>query len=256
MGKGKRENLRAANELTEEELRRMASNGGKKSVEVRRRKKTMREALEMLLYKTELPEQMKERLRQEGIIADDDMNHQMMITRSLIAKAEAGDVQAYNAICGMIGEKPAEKVEMSGGQQMDLKVTYVTTSPEDPGPRIIDSYGGVSLHKQSHGESFMALVANRFGGNGLYILDEPEAALSPSRILELMCHIHELEKKNSQFIISTHSPILMAYPGAEILYLTQDGIRSVSYKETEHYLVTKQFLNNPGQMCKYLFADD
>lgn len=131
MGKGKRENLRAANELTEEELRRMASNGGKKSVEVRRRKKTMREALEMLLYKTELPEQMKERLRQEGIIADDDMNHQMMITRSLIAKAEAGDVQAYNAICGMIGEKPAEKVEMSGGQQMDLKVTYVTTSPED-----------------------------------------------------------------------------------------------------------------------------
>ena len=123
MGKGKRENLGAANELTEEELRRMASNGGKKSVEVRRRKKTMREALEMLLYKTELPEQMKERLRQEGIIADDDMNHQMMITRSLIAKAEAGDVQAYNAICGMIGEKPAEKVEMSGGQQMDLKVT-------------------------------------------------------------------------------------------------------------------------------------
>ena len=125
-----------------------------------------------------------------------------------------------------------------------------------PGPRIIDSYGGVSLHKQSHGESFMALVANRFGGNGLYILDEPEAALSPSRILELMCHIHELEKKNSQFIISTHSPILMAYPGAEILYLTQDGIQSVSYKETEHYLVTKQFLNNPEHMCKYLFADD
>ena len=125
-----------------------------------------------------------------------------------------------------------------------------------PGPRIIDSYGGVSLHKQSHGESFMALVANRFGGNGLYILDEPEAALSPSRILELMCHIHELEKKNSQFIISTHSPILMAYPGAEILYLTQDGIQSVSYKETEHYLVTKQFLNNPEQMCKYLVADD
>ena len=125
-----------------------------------------------------------------------------------------------------------------------------------PGPRVIESYGGVSLHKQSHGESFMALVKNRFGGNGLYILDEPEAALSPSRLLELMCHIHELEKKNSQFIISTHSPILMAYPGAEVLYLTQDGIKSVSYQQTEHYRITKQFLNAPEQMCKYLFADE
>lgn len=125
-----------------------------------------------------------------------------------------------------------------------------------PGPSVIESYGGVSLHKQSHGESFMALVANRFGGNGLYILDEPEAALSPSRLLELMYHIHELERKNSQFIISTHSPILMAYPGAQVLYLTEDGIQSVSYKETEHYQITKQFLNAPEQMCKYLFLDD
>lgn len=125
-----------------------------------------------------------------------------------------------------------------------------------PGPSVIESYGGVSLHKQSHGESFMALVENRFGGDGLYILDEPEAALSPLRILELMCHIRALEKKNSQFIISTHSPILMAYPGAEVLYLTEDGIQSVSYKETEHYQITKQFLNAPEQMCKYLFSDD
>ena len=124
------------------------------------------------------------------------------------------------------------------------------------GGRIIDSYGGISLHKQSHGESFISLIANRFGGNGLYILDEPEAALSPSRILELMCYMHELEKKNSQFIVSTHSPILMAYPGAEVLYLTEDGIQSVSYKETEHYQITKQFLNAPEQMCKYLFSDD
>lgn len=125
-----------------------------------------------------------------------------------------------------------------------------------PGPRVIESYGGVSLHKQSHGESFMALVENRFGGNGLYILDEPEAALSPMRIMELMCYIHELEKKNAQFIISTHSPILMAYPGAEVMYLTEEGIQSVSYKETEHYQITKQFLNAPEQMCKYLFSDD
>lgn len=121
------------------------------------------------------------------------------------------------------------------------------------GNRIIDSYGGISLHKQSHGESFISLVANRFGGDGLYILDEPEAALSPTRILELMCYIHELEKKNSQFIISTHSPILMAYPGAEVLNLTKDGIHSVSYRDTEHYQLTTRFLNSPETMFKYLF---
>lgn len=122
-----------------------------------------------------------------------------------------------------------------------------------PGPNVIESYGGVSLHKKSHGESFMALVANRFGGDGLYILDEPEAALSPSRLLELMCYIHELENKRSQFIISTHSPILIAYPGAEVLYLTDEGIRSVSYEETEHYQITRNFLNAPEKMCRYMF---
>ena len=123
------------------------------------------------------------------------------------------------------------------------------------GGRIIDSDGGISLHKQSHGESFMSLIANRFGGNGLYILDEPEAALSPSRILELMCYMHELEKKNSQFIISTHSPILMAYPGAEVYNLTEDGIRSVSYRDTEHYQISTRFLNSPETMFRYLFDD-
>ena len=121
---------------------------------------------------------------------------------------------------------------------------------------IVESYGGVSLHRQSHGESFMALVENRFGGDGLYILDEPEAALSPSRLLELMCHIRRLEKRNSQFIISTHSPILMAYPGAEVLQLTEKGIHSVSFRDTEHYRLSRQFLNDPERMCEYLFAGE
>ena len=131
MGKGRKENLIDPKDRTSEELREMTRKGGIKSGEARRRKKTMREALEMLLFKTELSETAKKMLEAEGIKDVDDMTHQMVITRSLIAKAESGDVQAYNAICGMIGEKPAEKVEMSGGQQMDLKVTYVTTSPED-----------------------------------------------------------------------------------------------------------------------------
>ena len=120
------ENLRSADKLSEKELRKMSSNGGKKSVEARRRKKTMREALEMLMYKTELPEQTKRMLEAEGI-KEDDFNHQMVITRSLIAKAESGDVQAYNAICGMIGEKPAEKMEVSGGiMPSEIKVIFVS----------------------------------------------------------------------------------------------------------------------------------
>lgn len=124
------------------------------------------------------------------------------------------------------------------------------------GGRVIDSYGGVSLHKQSHGESFMALVENRFGSDGIYILDEPEAALSPMRQMELLCHIHRLVGGGSQFIISTHSPILMAYPDAEVLQLTRERIQSVSYEETEHFQLTKQFLNAPERMCRYLFEKD
>ncbi len=124
------------------------------------------------------------------------------------------------------------------------------------GPPVIDSYGGTSLHKQSHGESFMALVQNRLGGNGLYIFDEPEAALSPMKLMALMVEMDRLVKKNSQFIIATHSPILMAFPGASVLEFSEHGIESVNYKETEHYAVTKQFLDNPERMLKYLFEED
>ena len=130
MPKGRKENLIDAAHRTEEELREMTRNGGIKSGEARRRKKTMREALEMLMYKTELNEQTKKMLKAEGI-SEEDFNHQMVITRSLIAKAESGDVQAYNAICGMIGEKPADKVEMSGGHSMELKIEYISKSPDD-----------------------------------------------------------------------------------------------------------------------------
>lgn len=122
-------------------------------------------------------------------------------------------------------------------------------------PFVIDSYGGVSLHNQSHGESFLSIVQNRFFGNGLYILDEPEAALSPMRLLTLLGEINELVKKNSQFIIATHSPILMAFPNAEILEFSKDGIKSVGYKDTEHYKITKQFLDDPDRTLHYLIND-
>lgn len=125
-----------------------------------------------------------------------------------------------------------------------------------PSRKIIESYGGVSLHHQSHGESFMALVENRFGGNGLYLLDEPEAALSPMRQMSLLCHIRRLVQKNSQFIISTHSPILMAYPDADIRQITADGMERVSLRETEHYQVMKSFLDSPERMLRYLLGED
>ena len=123
------------------------------------------------------------------------------------------------------------------------------------GPPLIKAYGGVSLHDQSHGESFLSLVQNRFRGNGLYVLDEPEAALSPMRLLTLMAEINELVKKNSQFIIATHSPILMTFPNAEILEFSQDGIKKVKYQETEHFNITKHFLDNPEKMLHYLLNE-
>lgn len=123
------------------------------------------------------------------------------------------------------------------------------------GPPLIGAYGGVSLHKQSHGESFLSIVENRFFGKGFYVLDEPEAALSPMKLLTLISQISELVKNDSQFIIATHSPILMAFPNAQILEFTKEGIREVNYKDTEHYKVTKDFLNNPERMLHYLLED-
>jgi predicted ATPase len=123
-------------------------------------------------------------------------------------------------------------------------------------PPVIHSYGGRSLHEQSHGESFLALMLHRFGGKGLYILDEPEAALSPARQLAVLRRIHQLVQDDSQFIIATHSPILMAYPGAKILLLDASGFNEGRYEDTEHYAVTREFLANPGRMLEQLFADD
>lgn len=123
-------------------------------------------------------------------------------------------------------------------------------------PLVKDSYGGISLHHQSHGESFLALMVERFGGQGLYILDEPEAALSPTRQLAVLSRMHQLVEQQSQFVIATHSPILMAYPGAKIYQIDQTGIYQVAYEDTEHYEVTKSFLNNPEPIFEELFADD
>ena len=119
----------------------------------------------------------------------------------------------------------------------------------------IDNYGGKSLHNQSHGESFLSLVQNRFRGNGFYILDEPEATLSPMRQLTLLIEINNLVKSNSQFIIATHCPILLAYPDAQI-YNLDSGIERIEYAETEQYKLTKNFLDNPNIFIERLFDSD
>jgi predicted ATPase len=120
----------------------------------------------------------------------------------------------------------------------------------------LDGYGGKSLHARSHGEAFMALLTHKFRGKGLYLLDEPEAALSPNRQLAALRVIHELVQDQSQFIIATHSPILLSYPGARILQFDGTGITEVEYEDTEHFAITRDFLNHYPRRLEQLFSDE
>lgn len=113
-------------------------------------------------------------------------------------------------------------------------------------------YGGRSLHEQSHGEAFFATFMNKFKGNGFYILDEPEAALSPLRQMAMISRMHDLVRQHSQFIIATHSPILMGYPNAIILQIANDRLEVVEYEKTEHYALMKEFINNRKKMLEVL----
>ncbi len=115
------------------------------------------------------------------------------------------------------------------------------------------SYGGRSLHSQSHGESFFSVFMNRLSGKSLYILDEPEAALSPARQMSIITRMHDLVQNDSQFIIATHSPIIMAYPDS-IIYEIKDEFRIVKYEETENYNVMKSFVNNTERFLNILMG--
>lgn len=112
------------------------------------------------------------------------------------------------------------------------------------------TYGKKSLHSQSHGESFISLIENRFKGNGLYILDEPEAALSPANQYKFLALIHKLTLQNSQFIIATHSPMIMGYPNADIFLVEKEKIFKTNYKDTPHYQLTKYFLDHREKVLK------
>ncbi len=121
---------------------------------------------------------------------------------------------------------------------------------------VAGAYGGKSLHAQSHGESFLALAMHRFGGEGVYLLDEPEAALSPFRQLALLALVDDhVQKRGSQFIIATHSPILMAYPESTIIQLSvEHGLQTVAYEDTDHFQITRDFLNDRQSFFAELFA--
>lgn len=119
------------------------------------------------------------------------------------------------------------------------------------------AYGGDSLHNKSHGQSFLALFNNRFSNRGFYLLDEPEAALSPKRQLSLLVIIHQVLQQHpeSQFIIASHSPILLSFPGAQIFSFNEGKLVEVAYVDTEIYQITKDFLNNPSNYLKRLFEE-
>lgn len=125
-----------------------------------------------------------------------------------------------------------------------------------PNAYDLEAFGGRSLHAQSHGESFLALVLHRLRGNGLYFFDEPEAALSPSRQLTLLAAMHQLVARNSQFIVATHSPIVLGYPGATIYLFGDHGPRPVAYEDTEQYQITRAFLEHPDRMLRELLREE
>lgn len=135
---------------------------------------------------------------------------------------------------------------------------YIDELAKDPmqGGMAYLSYGGKSLNEQSHGQAFLSLFTNRLGGKGIYLLDEPESALSPQNQLAFMRIIWELEReKQAQFIIATHSPILLSYPGADIWSFDDNPISSVDYEQTEHFLLTRDFLNNRDRYFRTLFEE-
>jgi predicted ATPase len=129
--------------------------------------------------------------------------------------------------------------------------TYLEALPRDP----LAPYGGVSLHDQSHGESFLAVMINRFGPGGFYLLDEPEAALSTKNCLTLLRRVHELVSQDSQFIIATHSPVVLAYPQATIYSCDPGGVETVTYEDTDPVRLTRSFLDGRERFLDRLLSD-
>lgn len=152
-------------------------------------------------------------------------------------------------------EKPRDGFFLRAESFYNVASNIEEMDSEGSSPRVIDSFGGLSLHEQSHGEAFFSTFINRFRGNGIYILDEPEAALSPLRQMSMLTRIHDLVNNNSQFIIATHSPIIMSYPDALIYEFREGGIEASKLEATNHYQIMKQFFDNRGRMLHHLLNE-
>lgn len=120
---------------------------------------------------------------------------------------------------------------------------------------VDERHPSMKLHEKSHGESFLTIAQESFSSEGLFILDEPEAALSPQRQLTLLIELNRLSKAGAQFIIVSHSPILLGMPGADILSFDDGEIHRIDYKETESYIITELFINNGEQLLRKLFDE-
>ncbi|MDF2924089.1 MAG: ATPase [Paenibacillaceae bacterium] len=144
--------------------------------------------------------------------------------------------------------------KITNGFFLRAETFYQFASHLDTMPESLPYYGGRSLHEQSHGEAFLSLFKHRFGKKAIYLLDEPEAALSPARQMALLRIIKDLEQ-HAQFIIATHSPILLGYPDAQILNFDTCPIKEVRYEDTMHYILTRRFLENRQAVLKELFTD-
>jgi len=145
--------------------------------------------------------------------------------------------------------------KVTNGFFLRAETFYHFASHLDTVPESLPYYGGRSLHRQSHGEAFLSLFKHRFGKKAIYLLDEPEAALSPARQLALMRIIKELEQE-AQFIVATHSPILLGYPDAQILDFDAQPVREIAYEDTLHYIITRRFLENRGKVLGELFEGE
>jgi predicted ATPase len=140
-------------------------------------------------------------------------------------------------------------------ESLYTNATYLENLPPPRSGDRFEAYGGRSLHEQSHGESFLAVLINRFGPDGLYLLDEPEAALSTQNCLTFLRRVHELVRAGSQFVVATHSPIVLAYPGALIYECGPGGVEQIAYDDAEPVRLMRGFLDAPQRYVQRLLED-
>jgi predicted ATPase len=186
-------------------------------------------------------------------------------------------LEAIAALCRLpVSGGGRHEIEAGHGPDQDSELSYVLRTRLKKVPKdgfflraelqanlasLIDSrgshrrWGGRSLHTRSHGEGMMAIVSNRLD-QGLYLLDEPESALSPTRQLELLSLLRDMVRRQAQFVIATHSPILMTYPGAVILNFNDPQLRPVLLEETGHYQVTRRLLLSPESYWRHFNREE